>query len=99
MMAHLGSDLAGHYRSALRVTPTVIDQTHPVAWLLCDDWRHPDALWTLPPWFENNVTVIWLIRSDMVHLHAYQCHARADSHNRNAAAACTDTKCQPHAQG
>ena len=81
MMAHLGSDLSGHYRSALRVTPMVVAQTNPISWLLCDDWRTPEAVWTLPPWFENNITVVWLLRTDVVHLHVFQ---RSEPENSTA---------------
>ena len=71
MMCHLGDDRAGHYRTALRVSPVVLNRTQPVSWLLLDDWRAPEALWSLPDWFARNVTVIWLVRSDAVHLHTH----------------------------
>lgn len=72
LMAHQGSDAAGHYRTALKVTPHIMAKTHPVNWLLLDDWRSPEPIWALPTWFEQSVTVAWLIRTDMVRLHMYQ---------------------------
>lgn len=67
LMSHLGSDGAGHYRSALKVQPMVMGTTHPIRWLLTDDWREPSVTWTLPDWFLRNVTMVWLVRSDHMH--------------------------------
>lgn len=64
LQAHLGSDLAGHYRTAVRVRPTITRGTMPCAWLLCDDGVPPQPLWTLPTWFLRNVTIFWLVRGD-----------------------------------
>ena len=71
MMAHVGTDGAGHYRAALKVQPLVISQVQPIHWLLTDDWRSPEAVWALPPWFESNITMVWMVRTDVLQLHAY----------------------------
>ena len=71
LMSHLGSDGAGHYRSALKVQPMVMGTTHPIQWLLTDDWRRPSATWALPEWFLRNVTMVWLVRSDQARLPVY----------------------------
>ena len=72
LQAHLGGDSAGHYRTALRIQPTVAHDTTPAHWLLCDDWRSPQPVWKLPEWFEQNINLIWLIRRDCALLHQYQ---------------------------
>ena len=72
LQAHLGGDAHGHYRTALRIHPTVTNSTQPAHWLLCDDWRCPQPVWQLPGWFSSNITLIWLIRADYVLLHKYQ---------------------------
>ena len=71
LQAHLGSDARGHYRTALRIQPTITKGTLPATWLLCDDWMAPTPLWTLPDWFLSNVNIVWLIRSDQIALHKY----------------------------
>lgn len=71
LQAHLGSDAKGHYRTALRIQPTITKGTLPTTWLLCDDWMAPTPLWTLPDWFLSHVNVVWLVRSDQVALHMY----------------------------
>ena len=72
MMAHQGNDGAGHYRTALKVSPCVRDRIDPVSWLLLDDWRDPEPVWNLPSWFACSVTVIWLVRTDVLHLHVFR---------------------------
>ena len=72
LMAHQGSDGAGHYRTALKVSPHVRDRIDPVSWLLLDDWRNPEPVWNLPAWFTSTVTVIWMVRTDVLHLHAFR---------------------------
>ena len=72
LMAHQGSDGAGHYRTALKVSPHVRDRIGPVSWLLLDDWRNPEPVWNLPAWFTSTVTVIWMVRTDVLHLHAFR---------------------------
>ena len=71
LQAHLGGDAHGHYRTALRINPTVTQGPAPSSWLLCDDWQKPAPVWSLPDWFHQNVTVIWLTRNDSLALHAY----------------------------
>jgi len=74
MMAHQGSDGdgAGHYRTTLRVSPHVRDHTEAICWLLVDDWRSPEPIWNLPTWFIGSTTVAWMVRTDVLHLHAYR---------------------------
>ena len=50
----------------------VMGTTHPIRWLLTDDWREPSVTWTLPDWFLRNVTMVWLVRSDHMHLPIYE---------------------------
>ena len=64
IQSHLGSDAAGHYRTAMRIRPTVTRGTLPSAWLLCDDGIPPVPVWELPDWFLKHATVMWLIRGD-----------------------------------
>ena len=71
LQAHLGSDLAGHYRTAIRVRPTVTRGTLPCAWLMCDDGTPPMPVWTLPTWFLRNVTILWFVRGDQCVLPEY----------------------------
>ena len=69
--AHVGTDSAGHYRTALRIVPSVTKGIVPSAWLLCDDARVPEPVWMLPRWFMQHLTLLWLVRSDLVDLHCY----------------------------
>ena len=71
IQSHLGSDQAGHYRTAIRIRPTVTRGTLPSAWLLCDDWTPPVPVWELPPWFLRHVTLMWLVRGDCQTLPEY----------------------------
>ena len=71
MQSHLGTDRAGHYRTAIRIRPTVTRSTLPCAWLLCDDWAAPTPVWELPRWFLQNVTIMWLVRGDCHQLPEY----------------------------
>ena len=64
-MAHIGSDGSGHYRAGLKLRPAVTNIIHPVQWLLTDDWRQPETIWQLPEWFLSNLTMAWLVRTDM----------------------------------
>ena len=72
LMSHLGADGAGHYRAALRVKPTIAGLTSPVGWMLTDDWRRPEPQWNPPNWMRENVTLIWLVRTDLLSLPLYQ---------------------------
>ena len=84
LMSHLGSDGAGHFRSALKVRPMVMGTTHPIRWLLTDDWRSPTMTWSLPDWFVRNVTMVWLVRSDRVMLPFYDEPAQSEPHAMSA---------------
>ena len=71
LTAHLGADRAGHYRSALRIAPSLPSQTRPAEWLLTEDWKRPEPVWHLPNWLRRCATLYWLIRSDCIHLLRY----------------------------
>ena len=60
--AHVGTDSAGHYRTALRILPSVTKGVVPSAWLLCDDGHPPEPVWMLPRWFMQHTTLLWLHR-------------------------------------
>ena len=68
IMSHLGQDAAGHYRTAVRIAPTLVDSITPAEWLLTDDWVPPTATWVTPQWMTRSANLFWLIRSDCVHL-------------------------------
>lgn len=44
----------------------------PIQWLLTDDWRPPAALWNPEAWMLENVTQLWLVRSDRLRLPFYK---------------------------
>ena len=71
LTAHLGEDRAGHYRSALRIAPSLPFQTRPAEWLLTEDWQRPSPVWHLPNWLRRCATIYWMIRSDCIHLLHY----------------------------
>ena len=71
LTAHVGEDQAGHYRSALRIAPSLPLQTLPAEWLLTEDWQRPSPVWHLPHWLRRSATMYWMIRSDCVHLLQY----------------------------
>ena len=66
--AHIGMDGCGHYRTALKVHP-VAASARALRWLLCDDWQRPEAMWDLPLWFRQQITIVWLLRTDQMQLH------------------------------
>lgn len=66
--AHTGLDGCGHYRTALRLNPAAASG-RAIRWLLCDDWSAPNALWELPDWFNTQVTMLWVVRTDRLDLH------------------------------
>ena len=70
-MSHLGTDGAGHYRAALRVHPMVVGHSNPIRWLITDDWRAPQAVWAPEPWLLETISMVWLVRSDLLKLHFY----------------------------
>ena len=65
LQCHMGGDRHGHYRTALRVLPSAVE------WLLCDDDQTPHPCWQLPEWFVQNVTLAWMVRTDLLNLHQY----------------------------
>ena len=68
---HQGQDCAGHYRTLLRMQPTVIQSSGAASWLLTDDGHVPEPLWQIPTWCQRGLTVIWLLRIDCVSLPNY----------------------------
>ena len=72
LQAHVGGDGAGHYRTAIKVQQTVIQEIHPANWLLCDDGTAPQPVWELPDWFRSNITLMWLVRTDCAHPYSFQ---------------------------
>lgn len=71
LMTHLGTDGAGHYRSALRIRPSLVNATTPAEWLLTDDWTAPVPAWQTPQWMTRRASMFWLIRTDSLHLLQY----------------------------
>ena len=65
---HLGQDRAGHYQGVLKITPTIIQQHTPVTWLITQDNAKPCPVWHIPLKLKCNMTVVWLIRADCMHL-------------------------------
>ena len=66
--AHFGTDQAGHYRAALRLAPGAIGHT-PLRWLVTEDGAAPLPVWDLPSWFVQNISVIWMVRDDVLGMH------------------------------
>ena len=71
MMSHLGGDGCGHYRAAIRVKPMVLGLTQPIEWVLTDDWRPPEPVWSPPTWMLENATMIWMVRTDLLDTPSY----------------------------
>eukprot|EP00435_Cladocopium_sp_Y103_P009775 s4213_g2.t1 len=71
LASHIGADGAGHYRTAVKVLPSLVGLYKPTQWLMCDDWRRPTPGWRLEPWMSRNVTMVWMVRSDCAHLFSY----------------------------
>lgn len=69
---HLGADLAGHYRSLLKLQPGLDSAQKPIKWMLTDDDLSPQTCWDVPPWFACNITMAWLIRADCLQVHPFQ---------------------------
>ena len=74
LMSHLGTDGSGHYRAALKLQATILNRVKPVQWLTTDDWRRPEATWTPPLWLHSNVTMAWMVRSDLLKQHLFRPH-------------------------
>ena len=71
LMCHTGLDGAGHYRSAMRLSPSLVNATTPAEWLITDDWLMPKTAWRVPNWMQRQATIFWLVRTDTVHLPRY----------------------------
>ena len=78
-VAHLGMDMAGHCRSIMKIQPSLVSATSPAAWLTTEDDQRPTPLWAVPTWFQSNAALIWLVRTDMLSLPAYQPVLREES--------------------
>ena len=83
-IAHLGTQDSGHYRCLLRCRFEINAERQMAEWLLVDDNQPKSIVWQPPPWFTENVTVIWLCKTACVHLHpeiwrmASHCHIQDD---------------------
>ena len=64
VMSHLGSDAAGHYRAAMKIRSMIGQCNNPIQWLITDDWRKPEAVWTQPIWIQENTTMAWLVKTE-----------------------------------
>jgi len=71
-MAHLGTDGSGHYRVALHIRPMIQNHMSPIQWLITDDWRQPEPTWTPQDWLLENVTMVWMVRSELLRLPYYR---------------------------
>eukprot|EP00435_Cladocopium_sp_Y103_P051528 s1727_g16.t1 len=74
MLAHLGDVMGGHYRAALRLTVaegTEALRTQHTLWALTDDNEIPQIhnLPGLPEWFCRCITLVFLVRSDLVDIY------------------------------
>ena len=69
---HLGADMAGHYKSILKLQPGLDSEQRPIKWMITDDEISPQTCWDVPPWFGCNLTTAWLIRADCLQLHPFQ---------------------------
>ncbi|CAL1138037.1 unnamed protein product [Cladocopium goreaui] len=81
-VAHFGQDMAGHCKAILKMQPTLIDSSHPAAWLITEDDQRPQAVWKYPTWFAGNVITVWMLRTDCLRLpyyHATSTHGSDDS--------------------
>ena len=78
-VAHFGLDCAGHCRAILKMQPGLVNQTQPATWLLSEDAQRLEPAWKIPSDFATNLTVIWLVRTDCLHLRAFA-QAAARSH-------------------
>ena len=65
---HLGQDLAGHYRTFLKLQPGIDSTSKPFDWMVTDDDSLPVPVWGVPDWMKSTVTVLWLIRTDCLQL-------------------------------
>ena len=70
-VAHLGTDLAGHCRALLKLMPSMFTACQPAAWLTTEDDTAPQPIWNFPTWFAQNLTVVWLVRTDCLRQHTY----------------------------
>ena len=70
-VAHLGTDLAGHCRALLKLMPSMVTACQPAAWLTTEDDTAPQPIWNFPTWFAQNLTVVWLVRTDCLRQYTY----------------------------
>ena len=56
----------------------MISSTQPAAFLETEDGVAPRPIWHAPPWFTQNVTVIWLVRTDRLRLPLYHPPSQAN---------------------
>jgi hypothetical protein len=87
--AHLGADQQGHFQVILKTRPAVLQDGHPMHWLITNDGQRAQPTWMAPDWFRSCANVFWLLRADCVHLHTYR--PLADEDPLPEAVAETDT--------
>ena len=63
VVAHLGSDRAGHCRAFL---PTGNGDDSLFRNLLTEDNRLPDQYWSEPFWLKDRVVILWLCLRDII---------------------------------
>ena len=66
---HLGADQQGHFQAILKTRPAVLQDGHPMHWLITNDGQRAQPTWMAPDWFRSCANVFWLLRADCVHLH------------------------------
>ena len=62
---------AGHYQALLKIQPTVVPEASPVEWLVTQDNVCPHPCWTVPTGLSQNLTLIWMVRTDCLQLPPY----------------------------
>lgn len=70
-ITHFGADLAGHCQAILKLQPGTLNEITPISWLITEDARAPEPIWRIPDLFAQNITVIWLVRSDILAMPVY----------------------------
>jgi hypothetical protein len=80
-ITHFGADLAGHCQAILKLQPGILSEVTPISWLITEDAREPEPIWRIPDHFAQNITVVWLVRSDILSLQVYNQPASAETND------------------
>lgn len=72
--AHLGTDQQGHYQAILKICPTVDAERRPITWLVTQDNIQAQGTWQVPTSLAQNITTMWLVRTDSLQLPVYLPH-------------------------